>query len=117
MVPSELQHPGIFFGRLSQNRNVVEIFPEDRVVSFGNLVDLVAFHDLLDLLKTPSAERGRDQSKSCRTLSGIQFCEADAGPVNERYREVGPACPLLFVVKCEEHSLPLLLIERRKKNV
>src|SRR6266567_3153473 len=101
MMSPKLQHPGIFSGRLPQNRNVVKIFAEDRVVSFLDLVNLVAFHNLLDLLKTPSAESGRDKSQSGITLNGIHFLEAYAGPGHERYRQVGPACPLLFVVKCK----------------
>jgi hypothetical protein len=45
-----LPHPRIFFGGLAKNRNVVQIFSEYRIVSFLDLVDLVAFHDLLNLL-------------------------------------------------------------------
>src|SRR5947207_7166248 len=112
MVAAKLQHPGF-----SQNRNIVKIFAKDRVVSFFDLVNLVAFHNLLDLLKTPATKGGRDKSQSSRTLSGIQFLEADAGPGNERYREVGPACSLLFVVDGEEHTLPLLLIEIGRAHV
>src|SRR6266566_9984366 len=85
MVAAKLQHPGILFRRLSRNRNVVKIFAEDRFVSL-DLENLVAFHNLLNFLKTLSTERGRDQSQSGRTLSGIQFFEAEAGPGNERPR-------------------------------
>lgn len=95
----------------------MEIFAEDRVVSFLDLVDLVAFHNLLNLLKTSSAEGGRNQSQSGITLSGIHFLEAYATTRNERRREVGPACPLLLIVKCKQHFLALLLIERRKEFI
>src|ERR1700756_1587788 len=101
MVTSKLQHPRIFLGGLSQHGNIVEILAEDRVVSFADLVDLVAFHDLLNFLKTSSAEGGCNQSQSGIPLSGIHFLEADTSTRNERRREVGPACPLLFVVKCK----------------
>src|SRR5271165_63530 len=117
MVAAKLQHPGIFLGGLSENGDVVEIFAEDRVVAFLSLKELVAFHDLLNLLKTPWAERGRNQSESGRTLRGIQFLEADASARNERSWQVGPVGSLLRVIKCEQHALPLLRIEGRKESI
>src|SRR5208337_2910263 len=70
MVATKLQHPGIFLGGLSENGDVVKVFAEDRVVAFLSLKELVAFHDLLNLLKTPLAERGRNQSQERTKLAG-----------------------------------------------
>ena len=43
--------------------------------------------------------------------------EADASARNEGYREVGPVCALLLVVKWEQYALPLLVIESRKESI
>src|SRR5271169_4158136 len=99
MVPSKLQHPWVLLGGLPQNGDVVKVFAEDRVAAFLGFEDLVTFHDLLYLLKAPSAEPGRNQSHSGRTLSSVQFLEAEATTRNERSWQVGPVCLLLFVVK------------------
>ena len=48
--------------------------------------------------------------------AAAQFSHAQGPPAaNHPTRKVGPACALLVVVKCKQHALPLLLIERRKK--
>ena len=81
------------------------------------LEGLVAFHDLLNLLETSRAERGGNQGHGGGTLRGGQFSHAKARPRDHRHRKVGPAGPLLLVVECKQHALPLLLIERRKECI
>jgi hypothetical protein len=51
MVAAQLQHPGILFGGLAENGNVIELFTEDRIVASVDLEDFVALHNLLNLFK------------------------------------------------------------------
>src|SRR5439155_3530376 len=97
--------------------NVVEILAEHWVVAPISLKDLVTVHDLLNFFKTPAAERGRNERQRRGPLRSIEFPHAKARPANRSYRKVGPPRTLLFVVKCKQDALPLLLIEGRNESL
>src|ERR1700722_19681420 len=125
LYTSKLQHPGILFGRGAEDGDVVEILAEHltataaaiewRTITLAALVDFIALHDLLNLLKAAWAERRRHQRHRGGTLSRHHIFQADSGPGNRSCWEIRPAFALLIVVKCEQHLLPLLLIECRNE--
>src|SRR6202020_546859 len=54
----------------------------------GSLVDLVAFHNLLNFFEAPRTKRGRDQRHGGGTLNTAHFFQADSGPPNRDRWEV-----------------------------
>jgi hypothetical protein len=87
MMTSKLDHPRIFLGGLPEDGNVKEILAEHRIL-FVPLENLVAFHDLLNFFKSPSAERGGNQSERGGTLRSIQFLHAKPSPRDHSGRQV-----------------------------
>jgi hypothetical protein len=77
----------------------------------GGFVDLIALHNLLNLLKTARAERRRHQRHRSGTLSRSHVFQTDSGSGDGAGGKIRPAFALLFVIESEHYLLPLLLIQ------
>jgi hypothetical protein len=69
------------------------------------------------LLVAHRAEDCLQEIRGRALLPRTHFLQADAPTRNDSGWEVGPAFPLLIIVKCEEHCFSLLRIEHRQKAI
>ncbi len=83
----------------------------------GEFIYLIALHDLLYLLQASKAEHGSEDVHCGFALYGRHLFDADAATRHHHRREVGPACPLLFIVKGITNALTLAAVEQRQEVI